>query len=189
MRIVYRITGFDGEAQEELVDSIVDEEQTNCLSLSRVLFQSLRDENNQETFGLTTLLDIIKNIYEDPEQKFKLASIITILSIACKHPEGKKIALQFNGVATLVRVLMKQLPTMNENEPEQLIQNIFELIHGLLDESENSKIKIYEARMMQDESEEEQCLRDVTVCIEKMTKIDEKASSSATYKARNGQLV
>lgn len=94
MRIVYRITGFDGEAQEELVDSIVDEEQTNCLSLSRVLFQSLRDENNQETFGLTTLLDIIKNIYEDPEQKFKLASIITILSIACKHPEGKKIVRQ-----------------------------------------------------------------------------------------------
>lgn len=84
---------------------------------------------------------------------------------------------------------MKQLPTMNENEPEQLIQNIFELIHGLLDESENSKLKIYEARMMQDECEEEQCLKDVTVCIEKMTKIDEKASSSAMYKARNGQLV
>lgn len=31
MVIVYRITGFDGEAIEELVDSIVDEEQTTCL--------------------------------------------------------------------------------------------------------------------------------------------------------------
>jgi len=39
MVIVYRITGFDGEANEELVDQIVDEEQTACLQLSRVLFE------------------------------------------------------------------------------------------------------------------------------------------------------
>jgi hypothetical protein len=53
-----------------------------------------------------------------------------------------KKALHYNGLNIFIKVLMKFLPTMNESEPDCLIQNMFELIHGLLDESESIKFKI-----------------------------------------------
>ncbi|KAL4455053.1 hypothetical protein ABPG74_006435 [Tetrahymena malaccensis] len=191
MKIVYRITGFDGEAHEELVDQIVDEDQQTCSQLSKVLFDLFMDETGKETCGLASLIEIIKQIYSDSEQKSKLLSIITIMNIACKHSEGRTKALQYNGLSVILKVLMNNLPNMNESEPESLIQNLFELIHGLLEESENTKFKINQSGMEIEsisadaiQEEEEECLKNVMVCIEKINKIDEKGG-----KNKNTQLI
>lgn len=51
---------------------------------------------------------------------------------------------------------------MNETEPESLMQYIFELVHGLLDEAESSKFKINKRDFIDMENkEEEECLRNV----------------------------
>jgi hypothetical protein len=41
MRIVYRIRGLGGEANEETVDSLIDEEVEKCLELSKGLIEKV----------------------------------------------------------------------------------------------------------------------------------------------------
>jgi len=48
--------------------------------------------------------------------------------------------LKYGGLGIILRVLMKYLPNMNESEPESLVNNIFELLHGLLNEVEKEKL-------------------------------------------------
>ncbi|EGR34687.1 hypothetical protein IMG5_004030 [Ichthyophthirius multifiliis] len=119
----------------------------------------------------------------DLEQKWKLQNIITILNLTFKHSEGKYKALHYNGLNIFIKVLMKFLPNMNESEPDCLIQNMFELIHGLLDESENIKFKInkrsnidIEDDQMVNIYDEEECLDNVKLCINKINTIEQKGN-------------
>lgn len=56
---------------------------------------------------------------------------------------------------------MKYLPSMNESEPECLVNKIFELIHGLLDEVENEKLQVNLGGNLDIKSTEEECLANV----------------------------
>lgn len=58
--MTYRITGLDGEATEETIDNLVDDDEVLALQLSKALAENVESRDGHTMCGIEVLLEILK---------------------------------------------------------------------------------------------------------------------------------
>ena len=59
MQVIYRITGLDGDATEESIESIVDDEELLSQKLSQVLEDKIKTREGNQLCGIEVLLNTV----------------------------------------------------------------------------------------------------------------------------------
>ena len=123
MEIVYRLAGVDGEATENRVEDIQDEDElANDPERKYALVKTLAikfDGGNKS--GLKLLLNDFSKIHSVKRDGYLLTSILTMLDLALKIKDNITEIVKLNGADVLVQKLFTFLSEdLNDDQQKQL---------------------------------------------------------------------
>ena len=123
MEIIYRLAGVDGEATENRIESIQDEDEAaKDPERKYALAKSLKTRFDNDTkSGLKLLLNDFKKIDSAKSDSYLLSSILTMLELALKIKDNITEIVRLNGADVLVEKLFTFLSEdLNDDQQKQI---------------------------------------------------------------------
>jgi E3 ubiquitin-protein ligase UBR4 len=146
MKIIYRIAGFEGEATENRVDNLVDDNEgeqdlEKKFSIAKVLTEEievLSESTTTSTIGY--ILDKInKSILGNKKNRELLKPILDLLLTATKIKAVRRTILDSNGVAVLIKTLIHFFPSQKDHDNNSIVEDLLFLLESVVTESSSEK--------------------------------------------------
>ena len=123
MEIIYRLAGVDGEATENRIESIQDEDEaTKDPERKYALAKTLKIKfDNDYKSGLKLLLNDFKKIDSAKSDSYMLSSILTMLELALRIKDNITEIVKLNGADVLVEKLFTFLSEdLSDDQQKQI---------------------------------------------------------------------
>lgn len=170
MEVIYRLTGVDGEASENRVESLQEDDELakdpeKKYALAKTLSHKL--ENSDKT-GLSIMLNDFKKVDSIKRDSYLLTNVLQMLTIALKLKDNIKEVIRINGADILVDKLFTFLSEDINEEQQQLLNQVIASLEVIV--VEGSKLALEEDMEVDTEKKEDSTstLRNVTILLEKI---------------------
>lgn len=171
MDVMYRLAGVDGEASENRVESLQDDDELakdpeKKYALAKTLCQPL-DEKDES--GLSILLNDFRKIHSLKRDSNLLSSILPLLTVALKIKSNVKEVVRIHGADVLVDKLFTFLSENVDEDQQTLLDQVISSLEIIV--VEGSKLILEEDMQVNTDKKEDDktTLRNVSTLLENIT--------------------
>lgn len=162
MKIVYRIAGFEGEATENRVDRLNDEDQESQDPEKKYEIANILLEN-------CDCLAILLRRMKDFRNNESLLTIGKLLSTISQVNAVREKIIELNGVGILLNTLLNRLGQVPSAENDQITEFLIATLGNIVVSTEKQGNS---SRMqLENEGEEEECMSFLRLCFEKLEEL------------------
>lgn len=168
MKIVYRIAGFEGEATENRIDRLNDEDNQSQdpekkYQIANILIEPVAEKPNFDC--LSILLKRMKD-YHNNESLLIIGKLFSIISQV--NTIRDKI-IELNGVGILLNTLLNRLGQMQSPENDQITEFLIGILGNIVVSTEKQGNS--NRMQLENEGEEEECLSYLRLCFDKLDEL------------------
>lgn len=170
MEVIYRLTGVDGEASENRVENLQDDDELakdpeKKYALAKTLSHKL---DKSDKTGLSIMLNDFKKVESIKRDSYLLTNVLQMLTIALKLKDNIKEVIQINGADILVDKLFTFLSEDINEEQQQLLNQVIASLEAIV--VEGSKLALEEDMEVDTEKKEDSTstLKNVSILLEKI---------------------
>ena len=171
MKITYRIAGFEGEATENRIDRLNEDDQQNKdpekrYEIAKTLIEPMPNQTNITSISL--LLARMKNLNSTNESILIVGKLL--LSISQVNSIREKI-IELNGVGVLLNAMLNRFGKTQSPENNQIIEILIGILENIVISSE--KFDSADKMQIENEGEEEESLSYLNLCFKKLEELNQ----------------
>jgi len=171
MEVIYRLAGVDGEATENRVESLQEDDELandpeKKYSLAKVMLEKT-DESNST--GISYLLNDLSKVEGIRRDQHLLSRILPLLKITLKIRNNMKEVIRINGADVLVEKLFIFLSEDVNDEQQELLDEVIAILENIV--VQGSKYVLEQDMEVDNEKKEDnqQTIKNVTIILDKIT--------------------
>lgn len=183
MVVIFRLTGLDGEATEDRIESLPDDSDEldgdleKKYELAQVLSKKFTGFDGEESSGIGILLDRVEKLEKDMPSKdrYYSESLLKMLELCCRIKVNRQSVIRLRGTKLLIHKLIEMLPRTEpsgsgSSPGKSTLPSIQVISDLLLLTLENILVEQSEAEVeMKDMEEEKDDNRSVEILTEKLS--------------------
>ena len=173
MKIIYRIAGFEGEATENRIDRLNEDDDHNKdpekrYEIAKTLLEGVSDQANSSSIAL--LLRRMKDFQWNNECIIIVGKLL--MAISQVNAIREKI-IELNGVGILLHTLLNRLGKQQTVENDQIIEILIGVLENVVISAESQGNN--ERMQLENEGEEEESLSYLNLCFKKLDDLNQQA--------------